>query len=107
MRCSSPVRFQGMGKRAPAAITGVTQTAGGQLNHVELGDADHYVEIPTKNITTIGELTARLSALPPETPVLLGDIGELDYGPTPVYRLQVRHIADVFSVVLIRKGADD
>ncbi|MDO2992617.1 hypothetical protein P5V97_24335 [Mycobacteroides abscessus subsp. massiliense] len=94
-----------MEKRTPAAITGVTQRAGGQLNHVELGD--HYVEVPTKNITTIGDLTARLSMLPPETPLLLGDIGELDYGPTPVHRLQVRHIAGVFSVVLIRKGADD
>lgn len=90
-----------MNDRHATAITGATQTAGGQLNHVELGDA-HYVEIPTKDVTTIGDLAARLSMLPAETPLLLGDIGELDYGPTPVYLLQVRAVDDVFSVVLIR-----
>jgi hypothetical protein len=90
-----------MDERHATAITGVTRTAGGQLNHVELGDA-HCVEIPTKDVTTIGDLTARLSMLPAHTPVLLGDIGELDYGPRPVYRLQVRAVDDVFSVVLIR-----
>lgn len=89
-------------RHTAAIITGATRTAGGQLNHVELGDADHYVEIPTKDVITIGDLTARLSMLPAQTPLLLGDIGELDYGPTPVYRLQVRAVDDVFSVVLIR-----
>lgn len=86
-------------RRAAARITGATQTAGGQLNHIELGD--DYIEIATESVTTIGDLTARLNSLPSETPLFIGDIGKPDYGPTSVYRLQVRAVDDVFSVVLI------